>query len=173
MFWLIQTPQEVENLLAAQYASAQMVNKYVNLKSQNKITAEENASLLNEQTEGLQIEKKLGTALTKAIESGVGFFRGIQKPAGDLGKDLAEIFHAVFDWSIPDLYPKVALGCRPLKGSEAEDFLKQANLNSLPQVFYQGPARMCAVAVTPRRNCPICRSPPKRGTTCIWPARKR
>ena len=138
VFWLIQTPQEVENLLAAQYASAQMVNKYVNLKSQNKITAEENASLLNEQTEGLQIEKKLGTALTKAIESGVGFFRGIQKPAGDLGKDLAEIFHAVFDWSIPDLYPKVALGCRPLKGSEAEDFLKQANLNSLPQVFYQG-----------------------------------
>jgi hypothetical protein len=115
-----------------------MVNKYVNLKSQNKITAEENASLLNEQTEGLQSEKKLATALTKVIESGVGFFRGIQKPAGDLGMDLAEIFRAVFDWSIPDLYPKVALGCRPLKGNEAEDFLKQANLNSLPQVFYPG-----------------------------------
>jgi hypothetical protein len=138
VFWLLQVPQQVENLLAAEYASAQMVHKYVNLKSQNKITAEENASLLNEQTEGLQIEKKLATALTKAIESGVGFFRGIQKPAGDLGKDLAEIFRAVFDWSIPDLYPKVALGCRPLKGNEAEDFLKQANLNSLPQVFYPG-----------------------------------
>lgn len=138
VFWLFQVPQECENLLASQYASAQMVHKYVNLKSQNKITAEENASLLNEQTEGLEIEKKLAAALTKSIEAGVGFFRGIQKPAGDLGEDLAEIFRAVFVWCIPDLYSKVELGCRPLKGNEAEDFLKQANLNSLPQVFYPG-----------------------------------
>jgi len=136
VFWLFQTPQE--NLLAAQYASAQMVHKYVNLKSQNKITAEENASLLNEQTEGLQIEKKLITALTKALESGVAFFRGIPRSAGDLGKDLGEMFAKVFSWSIPDLYPKVELGCRPIKGNEAEEFLKQANLNSLPQVFYTG-----------------------------------
>jgi hypothetical protein len=138
VFWLFQPPQEVENLLSTQYASVQMVHKYVNMKSQNKITAEENASLLNEQTESLQTEKKLATALIKALESGVGFFRGIEKPAGDLGNDLEEIFHSVFKWSIPDLYPKVELGCRPIKGNEAEDFLKQANLNSLPQVFYTG-----------------------------------
>jgi hypothetical protein len=138
VFWLFQLSEEVETLLAAQYASAQMVHKYVNLKSQNKITPEENASLLNEQTDGLQIEKKLASVLAKAIESGVGFFRGIQRPAGDLGKDLSEVLPAIFRWAIPDLYPKVELGCRPLKGGEAEDLLKQANLNSLPQVFYAG-----------------------------------
>jgi hypothetical protein len=138
VLWLFQVPQEVEHLLASQYASAQMVFKYDNLRSQGKITVEEAASLQTEKGEALQIEKKLIAALTKAVENGVGFFRAREMRAGDLGKDLTEILRTLFERVIPDLYPKVGLGCRPLKGSEPEDFLKQANLNSLPPVFYSG-----------------------------------
>jgi hypothetical protein len=138
VLWLFQVPQEVENLLASQYASAQMVFKYDNLRSQGKITVEEAASLQTEKGEALQIEKKLMAALTKAVENGVGFFRAREMRSGDLGKDLSEMLRTLFERIIPDLYPKVGLGCRRLKGSEAEDFLKQANLNSLPQVFYSG-----------------------------------
>jgi hypothetical protein len=138
VFWLFELPPKVETLLGDLYASRQMIHKYMNLKSQNKITGEEITSLQNEQTEALQLEKNLTAELTKALEVGVGFFRGIQKPAGDLGRDLAEIFSALCKWTIPDLYPKVEMGCRPLKGNEAEEFLKQANLAALPQVFYAG-----------------------------------
>jgi hypothetical protein len=138
VLWLFQVPQEVENLLASQYASAQMVFKYDNLRSQGKIMVEEAASLQTEKGEALQIEKKLIAALTKAVENGVGFFWARELRAGDLGKDLPEMLRTLFERVIPDLYPKVGLGCRPLKGSEAEDFLKQANLNNLPPVFYSG-----------------------------------
>lgn len=137
-FWLFQVPQPVEDLLAFQYASIQMQNKYMNLKSQNRITAEENALLLNEQAEASRLEKKLAGALTQALESGVACFRGDQKSGGDLGSDLGEMFRGLMDWVIPAMYPKVAIGCRPLRGNEAEEFLKQANLSSLPQVFYSG-----------------------------------
>ena len=99
---------------------------------------EEAASLQTEKGEALQIEKKLIAALTKAVENGVGFFRARELRAGDLGKDLPEMLRPLFERVIPDLYSKVGLGCRPLKGSEAEDFLKQANLNNLPPVIYSG-----------------------------------
>jgi len=39
---------------------------------------------------------------------------------------------------VPDLYPKLEMGVRPLKGTEAEEVLKAASLSSLPQVFYSG-----------------------------------
>jgi hypothetical protein len=42
---------------------------------------------------------------------------------------------------VPDLYPKLEMGARPLaKGKEAEEILKAANLNGLSKVFY-GAAR--------------------------------
>jgi hypothetical protein len=36
-------------------------------------------------------------------------------------------------------YPKLEVGVRPLKGNEAEEILKSANLSALPQVFYGEP----------------------------------
>jgi hypothetical protein len=37
---------------------------------------------------------------------------------------------------VPDLYPKLQMGSRPLKGDEAEHILKAADLKALPNVFY-------------------------------------
>jgi len=139
VLWLFQVPGEAERLLGEEHASAQMIFKYDNLRSQNKITAEEAASLQMEKAEALQLEKRVAGSVSKALESGVGFFRGIKLAPGDLGdnvKTLADIVRGLCSRSVPDLYPKVELGCRPLDGDEPEEFLKQSNLSALPQVFY-------------------------------------
>jgi len=38
---------------------------------------------------------------------------------------------------VPDLYPKLHMGSRPIKGDEAEQILKAADLKALSAVFYQ------------------------------------
>src|SRR2546430_5390428 len=48
------------------------------------------------------------------------------------------MIRALCDKAVPTLYPKVEMGCRPLDGDEPEEFLKQANLNSLPPIFHSG-----------------------------------
>jgi hypothetical protein len=44
----------------------------------------------------------------------------------------------LFNQVVPDLYPKLQMGSRPLKGDEAEQILKAADLKALPNVFYVG-----------------------------------
>lgn len=39
---------------------------------------------------------------------------------------------------MPDLYPKLEIGSRSLKGNEAEELLKASGLQGLPAVFYDG-----------------------------------
>ena len=55
-----------------------------------------------------------------------------------LGKNLSEILKKLYGHAVPDLYPKLEMGSRPLKGTEAEDFLKAADLKALPPLFYGG-----------------------------------
>lgn len=70
------------------------------------------------------------------MEHGTGMFRGVQKDAAGLGKGLAEILKKLFAHAVPFLYPKLEMGARPLKGDEAEQILKAADLKALPGVFY-------------------------------------
>ena len=72
------------------------------------------------------------------MEQGTGMFRGVQKDAAALGKSLGEILKKLFAHVVPDLYPKLEMGARPLKGDEAEQILKAADLKALPGVFYAG-----------------------------------
>jgi hypothetical protein len=76
--------------------------------------------------------------LTEALEHGTGMFRGVQKDASALGKGLGEILKKLFGQVVPDLYPKLKMGSRPLKGDEVEHFLKAADLKALSNVFYVG-----------------------------------
>jgi hypothetical protein len=62
--------------------------------------------------------------LTEAMERGTGMFRGVQKDASALGRGLGEILKRLFGQVVPDLYPKLQMGSRPLKGDEAEQILK-------------------------------------------------
>ena len=72
------------------------------------------------------------------MERGTGMFRGVRKDAPSLGKRLGEILKKLLGQVVPDLYPKLEMGSRPLKGDEAEEILKAADLKALPQVFYAG-----------------------------------
>jgi len=57
-------------------------------------------------------------------------FRGVQKDAASLGKGLSEILKKLFAYVVPHLYPKLEMGAHPLKGDEAEQILKAADLGS-------------------------------------------
>ena len=65
-------------------------------------------------------------------------FRGVSWDASSLGKALSEIYKKLYGNVVPDLYPMLEMGSRPLKGDEAEQVLKAADLKALPQVFYAG-----------------------------------
>jgi hypothetical protein len=45
----------------------------------------------------------------------------------------------MFDFAVPDLYPDLEMGARPLSGDEAVEILKAANLSGLSKIFYGPP----------------------------------
>ena len=66
-------------------------------------------------------------------------FRGVGKDASVAGQDgWARSSSKLLDHAVPDLYPKLEMGARPLKGDEADEVLKAVDLKALPQVFYAG-----------------------------------
>ncbi len=138
IYWVFAMTPDVDSHLNRLYASRQMVAKYDQIRAQNKITHEEAASLQAEKTELLNLQSRLRERVEAALAQGAGVFRGRERDAASLGSRLGEILKRQFDFAAPDLYPKLEMGARTLKGSEAEDVLKAANLNALPAVFYDG-----------------------------------
>jgi hypothetical protein len=134
--WVFPLTPEIDDLVANVYASRQMIARYNALQAQNKINSEEATSLSGERAEEERLKRRLRDKLSEALVNGIGVFRGRTKDSSELGRAPAEIFKRLFDLYVPDLYPKLELGARSLKGSEAEEVLKAANLNALPQVFY-------------------------------------
>jgi hypothetical protein len=127
-------------LVAGYYASGQMVSKYQQLQSQNKISNEEATSLTQERNEQRRLRNSLAVRLSEAIAGGEGVFQGVTRDASDLGRSVSEIFRSFFDLEVPDLYPKLEMGIRKLssKGKEAEEVLRADSLQGLPAVFYEG-----------------------------------
>jgi len=138
LYWVFALTPEIGTLVVNLYASRQMVNKYDQLRAQNRITNEEAASLSGEKNEVMRLQSSMHEKMTQALERGQGLFRGVSRDASALGKTLGEILKKLFDSAVPDLYPKLEMGVRDLKGTEAEEVLKAANLSALPQVFYGG-----------------------------------
>jgi hypothetical protein len=139
LFWVASLTDEIDGLVAEIYRSRQMVAKYDQLRAQNKIIPEEASSLAAEKAEVLRLEERLKERLEKALAGGQGFFRGVSKAGAALGTTLSEILRGLYDLAVPDLYPKLEMGSRPLKGGEAEEILKAANLTGLSKVFYTPP----------------------------------
>jgi hypothetical protein len=138
VFWAFSSNDETDNQVAELYRSKQMVAKYDQLRAQNKITPDESASLANEKLDVSRREDRLKRLMVGVIETGTGFFEGVGKAGSELGKTAPEILNAMLDYAVPKLYPKLEMGTRPIKGTEADEILKAANLNGLSKVFYQG-----------------------------------
>ena len=138
LYWVFALTPEIDNLVAKTFASRRMVEKYDQMRANGKITTDEAACLQDEKTAVLNHESRLCDKLTEAMERGTGIFRGVSRDADKLGKTLSEMLKKLFSHAIPDLYAKLEMGSRPLKGSEADDFLKAADLKALPPLFYGG-----------------------------------
>ena len=136
IFWIVQLTPELDNLIVDLYRSRQMVAKYEQLRGQSKITPEESSLLASEKNEVLRIQNRLREKIAETLKGGVGYFRGVSKDGAGPERSIGDVFKNLFDFAVPDLYPKLRMGARPLKGNEAEEILKAVHLNALPQVFY-------------------------------------
>ncbi len=138
VFWALSADDELDNQVAELYRSRQMIAKYEQLRAQSKIKPEESTSLSNEKQETGRREQTLKNLTIYALQKGTGFFDGVSKLGTELGKTASESLRAMLEYAIPRLYPKLEMGTRPIKGPEADEILKAANLNGLSKVFYQG-----------------------------------
>jgi len=138
LYWVAALTGEIDELVAQLYASRRMVEKYDQLRAQSKITHEEASCLQDEKNAVLGLESRLQAKLVEALQKGTGMFRGVARDAASLGKTLSEIIRKLLDQVVPDLYPKLEMGSRPLRGDEPDLLLKAADLTALPQVFYAG-----------------------------------
>lgn len=139
ILWAISLNAEIDDLVTEIYRSHQMVVKYDQFRSQNKLNAEEQTSLTNERNEEMRLQEQLRRQVEIALAQGRGFFRGISKRGADLGDAASAALRAFFEFAIPDLYRKLEMGARALKGGEAEEILKAARLDSLSKIFYAPP----------------------------------
>lgn len=138
LFWAIPLSKEVNELISELYRSREMVRKYNQLSAGSTLTDNEKSLLNDEKTEEGRIKGRLREKTAETIFRGVGYFRGVRKEGVSLGKNSIESVRNYLNYTVPQLYTKLRLGARPLKGNEAEDVLKAANLTALPQVFYGG-----------------------------------
>ncbi len=152
LYWLFCLTPEMDELVGQLHASRKMVEKYDQLRAQNKITTDVATCLQDEKTSALGYQSRLRDKLTEGMEKGTGMFRGVQKDAAGLGKGLSEILKKLFAHVIPFLYPKLEMGARPLKGDEAEQILKAADLKALPSVFYVGDSGLGLVVKDGAKN---------------------
>ena len=146
LIWVMAMTSPLDALVDEVYRSRRMVGEYEQLRAQNKIQPEEATSLEQEKRAQSSYEQRLRDGLEVALAQGHGFFQGVAKPGPDLGHSLGESWKAFFDYAMPNLYGKLDMGARPLRGNEAEEVLRAANLNGLSKVFYAPPDGLDLVA---------------------------
>lgn len=138
IFWVFPLNAEVDDLIANVYASTQMISKYDQVGAQGERAAEIAPLLEAEKRERDRLRRRLRDKLEGALAGGTGVFRGVGHDAATLGHTLPDMLRGMFAEAVPDLYPRLELGARKLTGHEAEEALRAANLNALPQIFYGG-----------------------------------
>ncbi len=139
VFWVMSLTTAIDDVVTELYRSRQMVSKYDQLRAQNKINKGEVSSLAEERQQARRLSSRLQDRLRDALTAGRGFFRGVSKDGAALGKTFGSILKGMLDFAVPDLYPKLEMGARPLSGDEPVEILKAANLNGLSKIFYGPP----------------------------------
>jgi len=136
--WIFSISSHTEALVEDLHASGRMIAKYDHAAAQQQLRDGDKALLQAEHSQHDRLSAQLLTSLEKDLESGVGFFQARRFEHGDLGQNFASMIRALAERAVPQLYPKLEMGCREVDGSEAEEFLKQANLSNLPALFHPG-----------------------------------
>lgn len=161
-YWVVDFTEEIHHYVQEVFRSREMVSTHERHAAHGKLTPEEAGCLAEEKLRRDRYQRELRAKLLDVLRAGAGFFRGVQRDGSALGQTFPEIFGNLFNWIIPDLYPKLEMGIRPLKGTEARDLLVAANLNGLLPVFYDGENGLNLVARQGGKSVPnlaseICR----------------
>ena len=138
VFWVTTMGDEIHGLINELYRSQVMISDHERLASQNQLTSEESSCLSEEKARRDTLQRKFRVKVSESLAAGSGFFRGVQRDGSAMGDDIGEVIHKILDIVVPDLYPKLEMGVRTIKGDEPEKFLTAANLNGLPPIFYDG-----------------------------------
>lgn len=138
IYFVFPLDAEIDALVADLHSSKEMVKKYDHLRAQNKITMEEAALLEAEKKEVARKKARLQEMVAEAFLSGSSMFRASSKDGSDLGKSVENIIKNLLDNVVLGLYPKLPMWAKDLKGDEAVELLRAANLSGLPAVFYNG-----------------------------------
>jgi len=138
LFWVIQLSTEAKDEIVELFRSREMIRKYNQLSASSTLTDNEKTLLADEKVEESRHKSRLREKLAECLLQGVGYFRGVRKDGLAQGKNYIEAIRGFLRYAVPLLYTKLSLGARPLKGTEAEEVLRAANLTALPQVFYGG-----------------------------------
>ncbi|MCC6132531.1 MAG: BREX system P-loop protein BrxC [Acidobacteria bacterium] len=162
LFWICPVEEGTRDLVTELFRSREMIAEYERLGSQNRLTNEESTCLSDEKNRRDLIQRKLRESLLRALESGVSFFQGVERPGRALGAAFSEMAKALLDLAIPVLYPKLETGNLPLGGSETEKFLTAVNLAALPKVFHDDVSGKSLVVkqgghVVPNLGCDLSR----------------
>ena len=110
-----------------------MVEKYDQLRAQNKISPDEATCLQDEKNAVLTYQSRLRDKMVDAMEKGTALFRGIAWDGADLGKSLSEIIKKLLAKTVSDLYPKLEMGARPIDKGYPE--LLKANIQMQSWIF--------------------------------------
>lgn len=138
VYWVFALTPEIDELAGQLHASRKMVEKYDQLRAQNKIAPDEATCLQDEKNAVLTYQSRVRDKMVDAMTQGTALFRGMSWDGSDLGKSIGEIIKKMLGKAVPDLYPKLEMGARPIEKGHAELLLKTVDLKALPEVFYAG-----------------------------------
>ena len=162
VYWAFALNPDIDDLVSELHASRKTVEKYDQLRAQNKISPDEATCLQDEKNAVLGYQNRLRSKMGDALEQGTALFRGVSWGGADLGKSLGEIVKKLMAKAVPDLYPKLEMGARPIDKGHAELLLKTVDLKSLPEVFYAGDKGLGLVIeegqkYVPNANAEVCK----------------
>lgn len=135
VYWVFPLADDVDAMVAELARSAEMIRKYEQLRSQNKITAEESSSLDEEKRQANATDGRLRGKLTLALTTGLLLFQGRSREVTSLAATPSEALSKFLNDVVPGLYPHLGDAAVDPRPSDAEDILKAANLDALPKVY--------------------------------------
>jgi len=139
LFWVMAGSLEIDNLITECHRSLEMESAYERLASQHKISPVQRDCLNAEKRDLDRYKKRLQDKFKLSFEAGTAIFRGVTYDGSSLGSAAPEMASGFVQRIAPDLFDKLEMGAVNLTGKETDTYLTAANLNGLPQVFYDPP----------------------------------
>ncbi len=138
IYWVAEATDEVERLGREYHRSEMMVQRY----ERDSTRLVDPRLLGDEKLRRDNLRRDLRVRLRDVLLAGKTYFRGVERPAAGLGRELPEVVRRLLEIVVPEVYPKFDLAAVRVRGNEAEALLAAANLNGLPPVCYEGEGRL-------------------------------